>query len=440
MKELSEQKTRRQLRQDAPNSSPEVLLKIAYLVAEFPTLSQTFVADEIREHHRNGVELIVISVRRPPPDTATSGMVTPGVPLHYVMRSNGALVHFERYWLALLALLTDWRLWRVLLGAGFGNRWARLSILVLAYRLREIGGLRNVDALHCHFGTVGNLPAVLRALGVINVPIVTTFHGFDLSATLKSKGPHYYRILFRFGALFLPISRTWERKLRELGCDPARIRVQHVGIDCGLNTFEERQLKSGSNTTVKLVTIGRMVEKKGHIHTLRAIARLRRDHPEFAITLDVVGDGDLMNMLEKETTDLELEDVVTYHGGLSHQETLAVLNAADVFILASVTAKDGDMEGIPVSLMEAMARGIPVVSTYHSGIPELVQDGVNGFLAPEGDDDALAAAIKRVIENAPRWPEIGRAGRRTVEEEFNRQKLGRCLIDHYRDLGPRATA
>jgi colanic acid/amylovoran biosynthesis glycosyltransferase len=415
-------------------------LKIAYLVAEFPALSQTFIADEIREHNRNGVDIFVISVRRPPADAATSSMMTPGIPIHYVIRSLGALAHFERYWLALMALLTQWRLWRVPVGSGFGSRWNRLNILALAHRLREIGGLTDVDALHCHFGTVGNLAAALRAVGLIAVPIITTFHGFDLSATIKNKGIHYYRLLFRFGALFLPVSDMWGRKLRELGCDPARIRVQHVGIDCGLNAFEERRLTCGSNTNVKLVTIGRLVEKKGHIHTLRALARLRRNHPQFVITLDVVGDGDLKEMLKKATSDLDLEDFVTFHGGLSHKETLAVLNRGDVFILASVTGKDGDMEGIPVSLMEAMARGIPVVSTYHSGIPELVRDGVNGFLAPEGDDDALAEAIKRTIENAARWPEIGRAGRRTVEEEFNRQKLGLCLIDHYRDLGPRATA
>lgn len=414
-------------------------MKIAYLVGEFPKLSETFVVDEVREHHRNGVDLIVISVHHPPAGAATSNLTHLDVPIHYVVRSVGGSARFERYWLALMALLTQWRLWRVPLGAGFGSRWDRLNILALAYRFKQISGLADVDAIHCHFGTVAHLAAALRALGLIVVPIVTTFHGFDLSAAIKHKGPQHYRLLFRFGALFLPISEMWARKLRELGCDPARIRVQHVGIDCALSVFQERHLQSGSYAAVKLVSIGRLVEKKGHIHTLRALARLRRDRPELAITLDVVGDGDLKPMLKKETSDLGLEDVVTFHGGLPHSETLAVLNRADIFILASVTGRDGDMEGIPVSLMEAMARGIPVVSTYHSGIPELVRDGVNGFLAPEGDDDALAKAIKRVIANAASWPEIGRAGRRIIEEEFNRRKLAHCLIDHYRDLGPRAS-
>jgi len=117
-----------------------------------------------------------------------------------------------------------------------------------------------------------------------------------------------------------------------------------------------------------------------------------------------------------------------------HAQTLALLEGAEIFILPSVTAGDGDMEGIPVSLMEAMARGMPVISTYHSGIPELVEDGVSGFLVPERDVVALARAIQRTVENGSTWPEIGRAGRCIVEDNFNRRKLGLRLIEHYRNL------
>jgi colanic acid/amylovoran biosynthesis glycosyltransferase len=271
---------------------------------------------------------------------------------------------------------------------------------------------------------------------LMDAKIVTTFHGFDLSALIKRKGRNHYQLLFRFGALFLPISDMWARTLRELGCDPGRIEVHRVGIDCALNEFRERRLDPRANAPVKLISVGRLVEKKGHAYTLRALAELRRVRPDLSVTLDIVGEGELMEALKAETAALQLEDIVRFHGGLPHGPTLALLDDADVFILPSVTAEDGDMEGIPVSLMEAMARGMPVISTYHSGIPELVEDGVSGFLVPERDVTALAEAIQRTINSAAKWPEIGRAGRRTVEDNFNRRKLGLRLIEHYCSLLP----
>ncbi|HEX6118114.1 MAG TPA: glycosyltransferase [Dongiaceae bacterium] len=413
-------------------------MRIAYLVGEFPRLSETFILDEIKEHRRNGIGVIVLSLFRPEPGSAAHANVGDmDVPIRYVFRANGRLQRLERLWIAALTLATQWRLWQVVFGAGFGSRTDRMNILGLARCLREIGRLGGMDLLHCHFGSRAHLAAALRSLGILDAKIVTTFHGIDVSALVRRKGAEHYRLLFRFGALFLPISEMWARRLCELGCDPARVRVHHVGIDCSLNAFRERWLDSQPNVPVKLISIGRLVEKKGHTHTMRALAQLRRRRPDLAVTLDIVGEGDLKGALEKEAAELGLTDVLEFHGGLPHKETLALLNDASIFILPSVTGDDGDMEGIPVSLMEAMARGIPVISTYHSGIPELIEDGVNGFLVPERDDEALARSIERTIDSAPRWPEIGRAGRRTIEIDFNRQTLGRRLIEHYRDLLPR---
>lgn len=408
-------------------------MKIAYLVGEFPRLSETFVIGEIKEHRRNGVDLSVISMFKPQ-DASQLIPDIEGTPVLYVYRTTGRRLRLEQYWFALLALLTRWRLWRVPLGAGFGSRTDRLNILGLAYRLKKTGGLAGADLLHCHFGTRAHLAAALRSLGLIDTNIVTTFHGFDISATIRRKGPDHYRLLFRFGTLFLPISELWAQKLRELGCDPKRIRVHHMGINCALTEFRERRRDSRPMRPVKLVSIGRLVEKKGHAHTLRALARMRRHRPDIVATLEIVGGGDLEDALKKEALALGLTDAVTFHGGLPHADTLRILNEAAIFVLPSVTSKGGDMEGIPVSLMEAMARGLPVISTYHSGIPELVQDGVCGFLVPEGDDESLARAIERMIDSAPQWPEIGRAGRLIVEKSFDRQRLGHRLLDYYREV------
>ena len=408
-------------------------MKIAYLVGEFPKLSETFVTDEIREHYRNGIELLVVSLF-PPDGTVRANLAGLKVPIFYVFRRRGRLRRLERFWIAFLALLTQRRLWRVPFDSRFGTLADRRTILGLAYRLKEIEFLSCTDVLHCHFGTLGHLAAALRSLGIIDAKIVTTFHGFDISEVVKRKGPDYYRLLFHLGSLFLPVSEFWARRLRELGCDPARIKVHHVGIDCALNAFRERQLDPRRNSPVKLISIGRLVEKKGHTHTLRALAQLHRKQPDLSLSLDIIGEGDLEHTLKKEASDLGLSDVVTFRGGLPHAETLALLDQASIFILPSLTSKSGDMEGIPVSLMEAMAHGIPVISTYHSGIPELVEDGVSGLLVPEGDDTALMRAIERMIDVASRWPETGRAGRETIVADFNRQALSRRLIEYYTGL------
>ncbi len=411
-------------------------MKIGYLVGEFPRLSETFIVDEIKEHRRNGVDLIVIALFPPASGAAKVNLGNADIPLLYVFRASGRMLRLERLWLAFLSLATQWRLWRVLFDPRFGSRADRMNILGFAYRLRAVARHGRVDVLHCHFGTRAHLAAALRSLGLVDAKIITTFHGFDLSAHLKRKGRNHYQLLFRFGSLFLPISETWARTLRELGCDPSRTQVHRVGVDCALNEFRERRLDPRANAPVKLISVGRLVEKKGHAYTLRALAHLRQARPELSVTLDIVGDGELTDALKGEAAALRIDDIVRFHGGLPHAQTLALLEEAEIFILPSVTAGDGDMEGIPVSLMEAMARGMPVISTYHSGIPELVEDGVSGFLVPERDVAALAGAIARTIDSAPRWPEIGRAGRRTVEDNFNRRKLGLRLLEHYRGLAP----
>lgn len=408
---------------------------IGYLVGEFPKLSETFVSDEVKEHLRREVQVMVISLHRPPRQGGGwSNVAGVDLPVVYVYRLRGQLQRIERLCIALLALLRHWRVWRVVFRAGFGTYVDRVNTLCLAYRLGEIDRRGGIDLLHCHFGYRGHLAAALKSLGLLDARIVTTFHGVDMSAEIDRKGRDFYSLLFRFGDLFLPVSRMWADKLLALGCDPAKIAVHHVGIDCSRNEFRLRRPVLQAGAPVKLMSIGRLVEKKGHGYALQALARLRADRPELQIQFDVIGDGPLLGPLKELARDLDLIDVVTFHGGLPHDQTLALLDQAAIFVLPSVTAEDGDMEGIPVSLMEAMARGLLVVSTFHSGIPELVEDGVTGLLVPERDVAALAGAIERGIECADDWPDMLRAARKTIETKFDRQELGLRLIEHYQDV------
>ena len=185
---------------------------------------------------------------------------------------------------------------------------------------------------------------------------------------------------------------------------------------------------------VRLATVGRLVEKKGVEQAIRAVSLLRRERPELAFTYRVAGDGPLRGHLEALIGSLGLQDCVTLLGACTGREVAALLEDSQLYLQPSVTAANGDMEGIPVSLMEAMAMGLPVLSTRHSGIPELVADGEAGFLVPERDIPALAARLADLAAEPSRWPAMGGAGRLAVEPGFDNDRLVDSLAGMLREL------
>jgi colanic acid/amylovoran biosynthesis glycosyltransferase len=299
------------------------------------------------------------------------------------------------------------------------------SSLQLLYWGSRLAPRAAYDVVYCHYGWNGLYASMLEQAGLLGGRLVTAFHGADLSWHLATSGADVYRPLFRSGDLFLPISEHWKEKLVEIGCPAERIRVHHMGIDCDRLAFLERRLEPGR--PVRLITIGRLVEKKGIEHGIRAVARLVERHHD--VRYDIIGDGPLAHRLGRLVGELQLGDRVTLVGSRDQDDVRAALERAHVALAPSVTSRDGDQEGIPVALMEAMACGLPVVASLHSGIPELVEDGVSGRLVPEGDDQALADALEQLLRHPETWPAIGRAGRRRVEEGYDIEALNDRLVE-----------
>ncbi|MGQ9683812.1 MAG: glycosyltransferase [Anaerolineae bacterium] len=268
-----------------------------------------------------------------------------------------------------------------------------------------------VRLLHAQFGAEGLTGVQLKAR--LRVPLITSFLGYD-AYRLPRRRPRQYDRLFAEGDLFLPCSEVMRQQLLALGCPEERTLVQHLAVDTHRIPFIERKPPEDGRTNVLLV--GRLVEKKGIPYAIQAFASVRRFHRK--ATLTIIGEGPLRPAITAQLRELSLGDVRLL-GAQPHDVVLAEMQRAHIFVLPSVTAADGDSEGIPVTLMEAMASGLPVISTWHAGIPELVADGRCGYLVSERNSHALAERLRHLIEHPEKWKSFGLAGRAIVEERFS---------------------
>lgn len=148
-----------------------------------------------------------------------------------------------------------------------------------------------------------------------------------------------------------------------------------------------------------MLTIGTLVPKKGHLSTLKAIRKIKENHPSLRFIYNIVGDGPLREELTEYVNQNSLNGIVNFKGFMKRNEFISELKSAHVFVHPSVTAKSGDKEGIPGTISEALSSGLPVISTYHAGIPSVIQDGVNGFLVKENDHDAIAEKLLLLIND-----------------------------------------
>lgn len=308
----------------------------------------------------------------------------------------------------------------------YGKRAASLTLL---YQIVPFLKKGPYDIVHCHFGPSGNFGVILKELKVLGGKFITTFHGYDMSKYLKNNGKYVYNSLFKKGDLFLPISECWKAKLIELGCHQDKIIVHRMGVDTTKFSLTSPKPKIKK---IQILTIARLVEKKGVEYSVKAIAELISKFPD--VEYNIVGDGPLKESLEILIAELNVSDSIKLLGWKQQEEIGALLAAADILLAPSVTSHDGDQEGIPVVLMEALAQGVPVVSTYHSGIPELVQDQKTGLLAQEGNVNSLVEKLEYLLMNREVLAKMRIAGRTHVEECYEIQKLNDQLVILYRKL------
>ncbi len=404
-------------------------MEIAFILRCFPALSETFILNQITGLMDLGHKVDIYSTLESDaemihPDMDSYRLLDHlkrlSVPKGWGARAAGALPALARGLLSSpLPTLRSLNMFR------FGRQASSLRLLYLTSSFNK-----RYDVIHCHYGVLGDTGITLKKLGAGADIVVTSFHGFDITTWIEKQGELVYDELFREGDLFLPISERWRHRLVKLGCPSDKIIVHHMGIDCERFTFRPRILDKEGN--IELVSVARFVEKKGLEYSIRAVAALMDEYPRLRYT--IAGNGELFEDMRKLVEKLGASERIKLTGWMPQDRILELLQKSHILITPSVTAADGDQEGIPVVLMEAMAMGLQIVATIHSGIPELVEEGVTGKLVPERDPEALENALRELLETPDTWSRMGRTGREKVEREFNSRKQVLKLAGYYDEL------
>jgi colanic acid/amylovoran biosynthesis glycosyltransferase len=291
--------------------------------------------------------------------------------------------------------------------------------------------------LHSHFGMTGWRDRNVAAR--TGVKQVVTFYGLDVGF-MPCQEPRWYR---RYRQMFDTVDSVlcegphMAQCVERLGCPSHKVHVHHLGIDVDAIHFEPRSWSRPE--TLQVLIAASFSEKKGIPYALDAVGRLSREHP---VEVTLIGGGPDTPRVRAEKQRIDeaiarhgLEQRVRFLGYVPHARLLEESYRHHVFISPSVTAETGDTEGgAPITILEMLATGMPVVSTTHCDIPEVIRHGQDGLLADERDVDGLVAHLRWLVAHPDRWKDIATSARARVEKEFNAKIQGQRLAEHYHSL------
>ncbi len=399
-------------------------MKIAFLVSRFPSLSETFILNQITGLLDRGHHIDIFSVHAADESELHEDVVKYQlidrttylhIPKNKIMRLlKGIYLLLKNFYLNPLLLLKSLDVIK------YGRFALSLKLLYAAVAFLKY---ESCDVLYCHFGPNGMLGVMLRDIGVVKGKVITSFHGVDLSKYIQDRGQHVYRYLFTNGDLFLPVCRFWQDILIQMGCPPHKTIVHRMGVDT--MKFAKTASVPINDGRTRVLTIARLVEKKGVVYGIRAVGKARRRFPNLFYT--IIGEGPLRQELENLVVTSDLSDTVRLMGWKKQETVIPFLHEADILLAPSIRSADGDQEGIPVVLIEALSIGLVVITTRQSGIPELIHDGITGFFVPEKDTDALADKLEFLIQHPEVRHKVALAGRALVKKEYNIQRLNDSL-------------
>ena len=367
-------------------------MKIIHYCGTFSKLSETFIYDVIVELEHSGIDNKVVANRT----------------IAHAERPFSKVIRLEVSTLnRVITLMKKCLTWFKV------GKYIPVEDLLNCRRdaLRKVLIREKPDLIHAHFGAQG--VAILPVVKKLGIPLIVSFHGYDAFRLPNEQGwKEKLTELFAGAGMVTVVSEIMYNQLISLGCPAAKLKLIHVGKRLSDYPF---RLKS-SPRILNFISVGRLQDKKGFRDCIQAFQLLSQKYP--GLSLKIIGTGSQEQELRRLLPTGEQQ--ISFLGALSHEDTKKHIAASDAFILCSKTGVDGDKEGIPVVLMEAMAMGLPCVSTRHSGIPEVIPEESHWLLAEEGNAADIAVKIEQLI-NAPK-AEIARLselGRKKIEQEFN---------------------
>jgi colanic acid/amylovoran biosynthesis glycosyltransferase len=394
---------------------------VGYVLRKFPVLSETFILNEILALESMGAEVHVFALAPSRDPRFHEGVGRLKATIHHVpglwevptlfshakRQAGRGITGFRRQLLSVLAAGRPTLLWRF------------LQASYVAHRARRAG----VRHLHAHFA---NHPATVahQASKLLGIPFSFTAHAYDL---YRQADLHDIARKMGDARFTVTVSEYNTAFLRQLanGGTP-RIELIRNGVD--MQRFSPPAAIPGDPFTV--LAVARLVEKKGLGVLIEACRTLRDRGRDFRC--EIVGKGAQKALLDGLIRQWDLRERVHLVGALAQQEIVERYHRANVLVLPCLVGQDGNRDGLPVSIVEALACGVPVISTPVTGIPEVVRDGANGLLVPERDAHALADAIERIMLDADLATRLSGAARASVVDDFDQAKTAARLHELFR--------
>jgi len=379
-------------------------MHIGYVVKRYPRFSETFVVNEILAHERAGFPITIFAVRRVNEPFFQSALGDVRSPVRYV---SDSAPRAEAMWAAFRdAALALPNFWSTL----DRFRDEALSDVLQGVQLALAARAEGITHLHAHFATVACSVARIAAR-FADIAYSVTAHAKDIFHD-DVDVENLRRKLVDAVSVVTVSDFNHAYLTREHGLEPSQVCRIYNGL-----SLDEFRFVSPVHRARRIVSVGRLVEKKGLSFLIEACALLRRQGVDFSCT--IIGDGPLRGELQQRIDDHALNDWVRLVGALPRPEVVRELQSSAVSALPCVVADDGDRDGLPTALLEAMALGTPCVSTDVTGIPEIIRHLETGWCVPQRDPEALATALSSLLTDPARRERLATNARKLIESDFD---------------------
>jgi len=386
-------------------------MRIVHIVNTFSNLSETFLYDLINSQYRSGIECHICTFRKTNMDVRPY----PDQYIHKIKRSDWNPARYLNYLRACISIrpkqTANWNIYRS--------------------RLRRTLSRIDPQVIHAHFGDMGVLiEPVAREL---NIPLVVTFHGYDISILPETNfWAEKYKELFKTASAIIGVSNYICQKLEHRGADSKKTFMIHNGID--INKFCPESDAGSEEGKFTFTFIGRFVDKKAPVMLLKSYRYLLQKYNITDVELQMIGNGPLLSRSKEFVKANDMERFVRFLGFVDHKKIPAFLHSSDVYVQHSMRAGSGDEEGMGVTLAEASASAVPVIATRHNGFPDVIIDKETGYLVEEGDFEAMGEKMYRLYEDKPLRLQMGREGRKHIENSFEKLKQTDKVVSLYKKV------